>query len=293
MWLLNLINIPKFTIRFAVLFFTAYCLVLTANAQQKVAIIVPDQNQQGNIFAEKLQNSLTDEFKIIDSDLSKTAFQSNSFANPYNLSLNEAKNIGAAIGCDFFLLIRSKTVRRFSFENSEHYESYAIIYTVSARTGRLVFWKLESVKDKDSVKAETLLLDTVEKLADEISDKITKTETAEINEKPAQNLEELPEENSPQAKNFRSPLPYKRIRPIYTDIADLYEVEATVDIELDLNETGEVIDTKIIRWAGFGLDESVTKIVREMNWRPASRNGKTLPIRVLLRYNFKKVKNEK
>jgi hypothetical protein len=30
-----------------------------------------------------------------------------------------------------------------------------------------------------------------------------------------------------------------------------------------------------------------------MNWRPAERNGKTLPMRFLLRYNFKKAEQDK
>jgi hypothetical protein len=28
-----------------------------------------------------------------------------------------------------------------------------------------------------------------------------------------------------------------------------------------------------------------------MQWRPASRDGKALPLRVLLRYNFKKIED--
>jgi hypothetical protein len=48
----------------------------------------------------------------------------------------------------------------------------------------------------------------------------------------------------------------------------------------------------ITRWAGFELDESVAKAVRSMNWRPAERNGKPLPVRFLLRYNFKKIEKD-
>jgi hypothetical protein len=48
----------------------------------------------------------------------------------------------------------------------------------------------------------------------------------------------------------------------------------------------------ITRWAGYGLDESVIKTINEMQWRAASREGKALPIRVLLRYNFKKIEKE-
>ena len=112
-------------------------------------------------------------------------------------------------------------------------------------------------------------------------------------EKPSRRIEEMPPENSPEAKNFRSPVPYKRIKPEYTGVAYLYGIAATVDILLDLDEKGNILRTEIVRWAGYGLDEAVTDAVRKMNWRPAERAGKPLPLRVLLRYNFKKVEKER
>jgi TonB family protein len=69
-------------------------------------------------------------------------------------------------------------------------------------------------------------------------------------------------------------------------------VEATIDIEIDIDESGKVARTEVLRWAGFGLDDSVTEIVRKMNWRAAQRNGKSLPTRVLLHYNFKKINDD-
>lgn len=49
---------------------------------------------------------------------------------------------------------------------------------------------------------------------------------------------------------------------------------------------------EITRRAGYGLDESVAEIIKKMQRRPALREGKPLPIRVLLRYNFKKPESE-
>ena len=61
---------------------------------------------------------------------------------------------------------------------------------------------------------------------------------------------------------------------------------------VDLDANGNILRTDVVRWAGFGLDESVEKTVRSMNWRPAERNGKTLPMRFLVRYNFKKIEKD-
>ncbi len=278
----------NFIFCFSVLLFTFYLLPFTVNAQ-KIAILTPEKNEQSDKFAKKLETSLPVKFKILDKSLSEAAFDSSIYEKPFNLSLGESKNISSAIGCDYFLLIQAKNLRRFSLEKKEYFESFAAIYVISSRSGRLIFWKLVKGEEKNPDDAEKQLFDSVKSLALEISEKISETEKFEIGEKSAPKLEELPDENSPEAKNFRPPLPYKRFRPNYSETANLYAVEATVDILLDIDENGKILSTEINRWAGFGLDESVIKTVTEMNWRPASRNGKNLPIRILLRYNFKKL----
>ena len=105
-------------------------------------------------------------------------------------------------------------------------------------------------------------------------------------------IETIPEAGTPAGKDFRPPVPYKRLKPEYTSLAFLYDARATVDILIDLDEKGNIMRTEITRWAGFGLDESVERAVRQMNWRPAERNGKPLPMRFLVRYNFKKIEKE-
>jgi len=259
---------------------------------QKIAVLIPEKTFQSQVFAEKLASSLSANFKILDDSLSEIAFRSAKFEKPFNLSLKDAKNVGAAIGCDYFLLIKAENQRRFSFEKKEYYESYAAVYAVSSRTGRLVFWKLTSGEAETTEKAEKKLFEAAFDLSAKISDKLKIVTKEELKEKNAAKLEQLPAENSPEAKNFRPPLPYKQIKPPYTRLAYLYSVEATVDIEIEVDENGRILDTEIVRWAGFSLDEAVDKTIRQMNWKPADRNGKTLPMRVLLRYNFRKIEEQ-
>ena len=270
------------------------CLILISPlvAQQKIAVLIPEKTSQSQIFTPKLKTVLAQNFKILDDSLSEAAFSSVRYESPFNLSLKEAKNLGAAVGCDYFLLLKAQSLRRFSFEKKEFYESFVAVYVVSSRTGRLVLWRLTSFEAENSADAEKKLFESAKDLSAEISQKL-KVFKEELNTKDSENFEQLPDENSPEAKNFRPPLPYKRIRPEYTKIANLYSIEATVDIEADIDENGEVTHSRIVRWAGFGLDESVTETVRRMNWRAAERSGKTLQMRVLLRYNFKKIDDEK
>lgn len=223
--------------------------------------------------------------------MSETAFLSAGAEKPFNLTNEEAKTIGAAIGCEFFLLVRAENLRRYSFEKKEYFESFAAVYAVSARSGRLVHWKLQTFSGYDPQNADKLLFESTDELAKEFFVKLAAVAKEELTEKRVK-LEEIPDEKSLAAQNFRTPLPYRRISPKYTAQANLYSIAATVDVDVDFDETGKITRTEIVRWAGFGLDESVTETVRQMNWRPATRDGKPLPVRVLLRYNFKKIEKE-
>lgn len=261
-------------------------------AAQKVAVIAPEKTGHSGRFAAKLVDSLDAKLNVLDASLSEAAFRSSVYENPFNLSTGEAKSIGAAVGCEYFTLVKSANQRRSTFEKKDFYESFAVVYAVSARTGRLVFWKLQSLEAMKEAEAEKLLLASTDDLAAEIFEKLKAVSAAETSENPRRKIEEVPAENSPDAKNFRPPLPFKRVKPEYTRLAYVYDVTATIDILVDVGADGAIMRAEIIRWAGFGLDESVIETVRKMNWRPAERNGKTLPMRVLLRYNFKRIEKE-
>lgn len=262
-------------------------------AAQRVAILSPDKADSSRNFAERLETQLAQKLRIVDDAMSESAFASIKAENSFNMTVAAAKAVGAAIGCDYFILVRSGTLRRSSSTRAQYYESYAVIYVVSSRTGRLIFWKLLPFEADKPQDAQNQLDHAVSSLVMEIEDKLRSTTKVEMAERPPSEMEEPPDEGSPTAKNFRAPIPYLRIKPEYTADAFLYDIEATVDIIVDLNERGSILRTEIVRWTGFGLDESVEKAVRSMDWRPSTRNGKPLPMRFLLRYNFKKLEKEK
>jgi TonB family protein len=188
--------------------------------------------------------------------------------------------------------LKSENLRRASLSKPVYFESYATVYLVSTRTGRLIFWTLKSFEADTPNLADTQLFVSLNQLSDKLLFEIKKAQVFEIQEPAPPKLEELPEENSSEAKNFKSPLPFKRQVPVYKRLANLYKITATVEATVDLDENGRVTRIEITRWAGYDLDEAVTEVINQMEWRPASRNGKTLPIRVLLRYNFKKIEKE-
>lgn len=258
-----------------------------AATAQRLAILTPDNGESSKVFAESMTERSS--LRVLDLDLSESAFRSVSISNPFNLTRDEAKQIGAAIGCDYFIVTRSATQRRSSFAKKEYYESFAAIHVFSSRSGRMVLWRLPRFEAAKADAAAKALDISIASIATEIEAAILNANKAEFDEPPLPSMEEPPDPSSPLAKGFRAPIPFRRIKPEYTEIAALFDVTATVEITVDLDPAGTILRTEITRSAGYGLDEAVEKAVRTMNWLAASRDGKPLAMRFLLRYNFKKV----
>jgi hypothetical protein len=268
-------------------------IIFTGNVtSQKLAILTPEKTGQNAQFVPELEKAFEKKHSVLDNDLSESAYRSVNPETPFNMPSETARNLGAVIGCDYFLLVRSGNQRRTSLEKSSYFEAFAAVFVVSSRTGRLVFWRLQKFEAPAPAEADGLLSNSADGLAVEISGRLKAVTTEELAEKPARKLEEMPADGTPEAKAFRPPMPYKRIKPEYTSTAYLYSVAATVDVLLDVDESGNILHLEIARWAGYGLDEAVTDAVRKMNWRAGERNGNSLPVRVLLRYNFKKIEKE-
>lgn len=260
---------------------------------QKIAILAPDGTAASQGFAQRLSEELSQTFTVLDLDLARSAHASTASETPFNLTAEESKRLGSAIGCDFFILTRSAIQPRSSFQKPQYYEAHAAIFLVSTRTGHLVLWSLPTFEESTSRAAAKALDRSVSPIVDKIASSVRSTIKDETSERPETFIEALPDETSPAPKNFREPIPYLRMKPEYTLLAALHEVAATVDILVDVGASGAILRTRIARWAGYGLDESVERTVRAMNWRPAERNGKPVPMRFLLRYNFKKLDKDK
>ena len=273
----------KRCLHFALLLF-AFAVSIDA---QTVGVVSPDAVAIFG-FVPKLSEGLAEHLDVLDRSLVEAAYRATKHSEPYNMTSDESMIAGSAIGCDFLFFVKTGTQRRTSFERSEYYEAFAAIYVVSSRTGRLVYWTIRNAEESSQAEADAKLLSVVPVIARDLATTIKDARKREIVEPRPSNIAEPPIPGTPDAKGFVAPIPYRRIKPDYTTTAYLYNVTAIVEILVDLDAAGTITRTEIVRWAGYGLDESVEKAVRAMNWRPAERNKKTLPMRVLLRYNFKK-----
>lgn len=275
-----------------VIFFAVLAFFTSVLNAQTVAILTPDKAPASRDLAASLGEQLGEKFKVLDDSLAESAYLSVSPDTPFNLTTEQSKRIGSTIGCDTFLLIRSATQRRSAFQRAEYYESYAVIYGVSSRTGRLLFWKLQKYEAPKPERASEMLSASIASLAEEITPKLKAGLKQELNEAALPNFEEVPDDAT-AGKDFKAPIPYQRMKPEYTTQASLFDIKATVDAYVYLDERGTVVAVEPVRWAGFGLDESVERNIRAMNWRPATRGSKTSAMKFLVRYNFKKIDDPK
>lgn len=235
---------------------------------------------------------------LVDREQSRAAARGASYTGSLNLTLTEGRALAASIGCDFFITGRAEIVRRSRSDNATYYEAILSLFVVSARTGRLLMWDSASIEAESEESAEMRIFSDQTRSMTERArvaiyrareDEETLARRAtETTDTEATIFEEMPEEGTPAAGNFRSPQPFRRLRPPYTEAARRAEAEATVDATAEIDASGDVRRIEIIRWAGFGLDEAVIETIRQMHFRPAMRDGVPAPVRVLLRYNFRR-----
>lgn len=272
----------------------------------RVAVLDFGETPAGRRAAERLTTALTafaretkteTRISLIDREQARAAARGNGYAGSLNMTLDDARTLGAAIGCDFFITGDAQTLRRLPSAQAAHYEAYAAIFIVSARTGRLVQWQRPTAIAATPQEAESELLADVDTRArTTYAATIAGAHEREAGERRARTaqsdevatLEDLSGVEATEHNDLRLPQPYRRLRPPYPETAARYEIEATVDALIDIDSEGEVSRVEISRWAGFGLDEAVIATVRQLHFRPALRDGAPAPVRVLLRYNFRR-----
>ena len=74
--------------------------------------------------------------------------------------------------------------------------------------------------------------------------------------------------------------------PAYTDEARALKIEGEVLLEVEFTATGEIRVLKVVRGLGHGLDESATRAVQGMRFKPAQRNGQPTDVRTTVNIVF-------
>jgi TonB family protein len=283
-------------------YLVALLLLLPASSRaqtSKVSVLdfgqQPIAHRAAEIVRERLRTSGA--VQVADADLSRAAAKGIGYTGSLNLNVNEARDLGVALAAQFYIIGDAQTLRRSSFEKPVYFESYCSIFLVSTHTGKLLFWDRPAFENDEATRAEASLS---QHLADNaftnrliaVIGKAQEDERIQrtvVTTPIAAVIEEAPDDEKAAAdQGIRLPRPYRRLRPGYPDTAARAEAEAVVDVAVDIGADGEVGEVQIVRWAGFGLDESTLATVRQLHFFPAMKNSAPIPMRVLLRYNFRK-----
>ncbi len=279
-------------------------LSVAAQARPRVAVLDFGGTETGARAAEKLAHVLASDerLSLTDREESRAAARGVGYDGSLNMTLDEARDLGGALGSDFYVTGDAQTLRRSPSSGPHYFEAYASVFVVSSRTGRLVLWDRPSFEAASPDEAEKTLLKELDRRAVGYSQAIKRARESELSERvqmleraasPLPVIEDAPEDETAAARaGLRLPQPYRRMRPAYPETAARAEAEATVDVKLEIDAAGEVSRVEVVRWAGFGLDEATVAIVRQLHFTPARLNGTPVPVRVLLRYNFRKPARE-
>ena len=265
-----------------------------------IAFLDFGKSETGRLAADHLARALMlenpgAEFQLIDRDQTRAAATGAGYQGSLNMSLEEARDLASAIGCDFFFAGEAQTLRRSPSQGPAYFEAYAAIYLVSGRTGKLALWERRSAERATYAEAESALRTELaakdfivryqrhirRALSDESAERAAAIET------PAP-LIQMMSDDADVTSDVRVPRAFRRLKPPYPEAAAHAEIEAIVDALVDIDARGEVGRVEIARWAGYGLDDSVIATIKQLHFFPAQREGAAIPMRVLLRYNFRK-----
>lgn len=78
----------------------------------------------------------------------------------------------------------------------------------------------------------------------------------------------------------------KRVEATYPPEALKNKVSATVNLEIDIDESGAVTDARVINGAGQGFDEAAVAAAKQFTFEPAKQDGKPIRATIQLAYEF-------
>ena len=263
-----------------------------------VAVLDFGNDKSGRLTADLIAAQLqSPSVSVIDREMARAAARGAGYEGSLNLSVTDARDLGAATGCEFYILGDRQTLRRSPSSGAPYFEAYVSIFIVSTNTGRLVSWERPVFEAPSAEAANQQLLAELQKeeTRQRYLTRLTRAHDEEVKARRVSVEHDTPiiEESDQQIFGttlIRAPRPYRRLKPGYPDSAARADATGTVDVLVELDKDGEVSHADVARWAGFGLDDAALNTVRQLHFYPAMQGGVAIPVRVLLRYNFRRPK---
>ena len=264
-----------------------------AAAQTPLRLAVLDLNgDETGAVAAQLRGLAKGQFELLDSALVRTAAQGVGYSGSLNMYREEARALGVSLGCEFYLLGKVLNGRRLGKDNQSHYEALAGLFAVETRTGGLVSFEFAREQANNETEAQQKLVASLPAVWQRLLEAMTRrnakhlNEIAEVGHTPYTIIEVLNDDQLGQ--QGAQPIFFQRLKPDYTSEAEAAGLAATVELEAVFQADGKIGEVTVVRWAGFGLDESAVATVKKLRFKPARQAEKEVTIRGLVRYNFRR-----
>lgn len=252
--------------------------------------------QAARLVEASLAEALTLDLRvtIMDGAQSRPALAGVGYDGSTNLSNEEARRVGSALGCDFFIIGKAETLTRSEREKQSHEETLIALMIVDGRSGQLAVFDLIAEKattTKASLQgaAKTLSARATDYVDRIVAFRAARSKIPALSSSADDPVEDIPDEGSSRSVGFNPPEFLNRVKPEYTNEADRANVSATVEATAVFRRNGQVGEVEITRWAGYGLDESAARAIRQLKFKPAARDGRPVSVRAVVRYNFRRV----
>lgn len=90
-----------------------------------------------------------------------------------------------------------------------------------------------------------------------------------------------------------APMVLSKMEPQYTEEARKASVQAIVVTSLVVRQDGSPTDVRVIRGAGFGLDEKAVESIQTWRFKPAMKEGKPVAVFASVEVNFRLLLNDR
>jgi TonB family protein len=261
-----------------------------ANSQPRVAIVDLQGDEDRRVVS--ILEDVARHFVAVDRDLSRRAARGASYSGSLNLTSEEARSLGESIGCDYYVTGIVRNFRRLGSEGEAYFEAIGGIYLIETWSGRLVRFEFVRERAENETAAANSLVRTVGERASGLKDAIThahRQRRSQALELPRESpLDVVNLDGQQSSRDLTPPVFYERLRPDYTAEAASIDLIATVEVYVVFGAGGRVETSEIVRWAGFGLDESALVTIRRLRFKSATKNGNAVSVRGLVRYNFRR-----
>lgn len=74
--------------------------------------------------------------------------------------------------------------------------------------------------------------------------------------------------------------------PNYTPEAKKKKIEGTATLAIVIDKNGDVVDAKVVKGLGYGLDENAIIAVKEWKYKPAEKDGNPIAVKMEVTVDF-------